>query len=874
MAYSKEQNDSKKYKFRDLKVYSSTEWLSDNKKRYKQVFEVKKVGYIYAELSLYNKNFDVDFWDVEISLVCYDTDIIPRKICELEFTKQVGKYDPIFYLREGWGSKTEGGFWKKGAYFWEAYVDGELVGTNYFYMEERPKTLNGPSKFVDLVSVQMTEGQSDEDDFRKNTFYHTFDGSKSRYIYFDMTLDNWVQNRPFYFEIFIRVYSEIGDLKAQLSKLTRFEKNESLLQISAGYGSNIPGSWGKGKYRVEIVAFDEILGRFNFWVADDFIEGNIELLDDEDSGLSKKPIIQPKQSFEELIADLDKFIGLDTIKNQVKQHAQYIKFLEIRRKKGFQDAEGINIHAVFTGNPGTGKTTIAKKLGELYASMGLLSKGHVVEVDRGDLVGEYIGQTAPKVKEAINSSRGGILFIDEAYALARSNEDTKDFGREAIEILIKEMSNGAGDLAVIVAGYPKEMKTFIDSNPGLRSRFKHYFEFPDYLPEELMQILSVATERLEVKLDEKATLAFEKIIVDAYRKRDRTFGNARFVYDQLEKAKMNLGLRIMARKSPLKLSHDVLMQITEADVLKVSQPRVSKNLDLSIDEKYLQESLIELDQLIGMDNIKSQIKDLIEVVRYYRISNKLTVSSFSLHTVMVGNPGTGKTTVARILAKIFKALGILERGHLVETDRQGLVAGFVGQTAIKTAEKLDEVKGGVLFIDEAYALSNFNGLQGDFGNEAIQTLLKRMEDDRGNFFLVVAGYPENMDVFLKANPGLKSRFDRTMVFQDYTQSQLVEIGTQMFAREGFKLHKEARTILEDRAGFMYQTRDKYFGNARTVRKLVQEVIQNQNKRLAGLVQQSGASKAELHLIRAEDFVYTPHAEEKDFYDRKRIGFGQ
>src|SRR5690606_14777931 len=161
-------------------------------------------------------------------------------------------------------------------------------------------------------------------------------------------------------------------------------------------------------------------------------------------------------SFDQVLVKLDSLVGLQQIKRKVREHAQYIQFLQLRKSRGFKEKDEINVHSVFIGNPGTGKTTVAGMMGLLYHKMGLLSKGHVHEVDRVDLVGEYIGQTAPKVKEAIEEARGGVLFIDEAYALARTSEDNKDFGKEAIEVLVKEMSNGKKDLVVIVAGYPKE----------------------------------------------------------------------------------------------------------------------------------------------------------------------------------------------------------------------------------------------------------------------------------------------------------------------------------------------------------------------------------------------------------------------------------
>jgi len=207
-----------------------------------------------------------------------------------------------------------------------------------------------------------------------------------------------------------------------------------------------------------------------------------------------------------------------------------------------------------------------------------------------------------------------------------------------------------------------------------------------------------------------------------------------------------------------------------------------------------------------------------------------------LHTVFFGNPGTGKTTVARILTKIYKALGVLERGHMVETDRQGLVAGFVGQTAIKTAEKIDEAMGGVLFIDEAYALTmqTSGGAHGDFGNEAIQTLLKRMEDLRGQFFVFAAGYPDNMEKFLKTNPGLSSRFDKVLKFEDYNPTELMQIAKMMLDEHEVVMTEEAEAHMKRYLTFIHEFRDKYFGNARTIRKIMIEALKNMNLRLAAI----------------------------------------
>ncbi|HMG14654.1 MAG TPA: AAA family ATPase, partial [Saprospiraceae bacterium] len=579
-------------------------------------------------------------------------------------------------------------------------------------------------------------------------------------------------------------------------------------------------------------------------------------------------------TFDYVFQELENLIGLHEIKRKVKEHAKYLQFLQLRKEKGFPEKEDLLVHSVFTGNPGTGKTTVAKMMGKLYKKMGLLSKGHVFEVDRVDLVGEYIGQTAPKVREAIEKARGGVLFVDEAYSLARANDDSKDFGREVIEILVKEMSNGEGDLAVIVAGYPKEMKHFIDSNPGLKSRFKLYFDFTDYLPQELSVIADYAAKDKNVHLTIEAKKRIDEIITSAYRNRDRSFGNARFVYDLIEQAKMNLGLRIMDTSNPDANSDESLSSITLDDVLKISVTTNKFLPNIPIDEDLLNSSIKELDALIGMPNIKNQIHELVRLVKYYKETGKNVLNSFSLHTVFLGNPGTGKTTVARILTSIYKALGILERGHMVETDRQGLVAGYVGQTAIKTAEKIDESIGGVLFIDEAYALTmKGGGAHGDFGDEAIQTILKRMEDQRGQFFVFVAGYPDNMETFMKSNPGLTSRFDKILKFEDYSPEELLAIGEQMLKEKGYYLNPKAKTHFFEFIKYLHQFRDKYFGNARTIRQLCLDIIKNQNLRLSLYPLESVKAKKSDE-ITIEDLKELDKSKSLDLFNRKTIGFNK
>jgi len=877
MAESYKYPDYKRFKFRELKIYGSTEWLADNKKKYRQVFDRHESSYIYAELSFFNKLFDEEDWDIEVELRCYSVKKAAKKeLCVLPFKRKVSKYDSVVYIREGWGNKKDGAFWKKGAYYWEAWMEGEKVATKYFYIEDSGGAWEkGENPYLEVQSLKLYEGPYDDVNEDDRKYFKRFSSAETRYIYVEITLRNLHFTNNWQCELFTKFYNDARELKGQVVRLHRVEKTDDLIRLTAGWGSNVEGSWRKDRYTSELIFMDRLLAVIPFEVTDNFEEGiSGVLLPNKGAAMVLSSDEEGNPSFEELMERLDNLIGLRDIKVKVREHAKYIQFLQLRKDKGFEEKEEINVHSVFIGNPGTGKTTVAKMMGKLYKKMGLLTKGHVTEVDRVDLVGEYIGQTAPKVKAVIEKARGGVLFIDEAYSLARSNDDSKDFGREVVEILLKEMSNGPGDLAVIVAGYPKEMKHFMDSNPGLKSRFKLYFEFSDYLPQELSQIANYACKEKGVVLLPEARTELDEMITEAFRNRDRTFGNARFVFDLVEKAKINLGLRVMDNKNPTELENEQLetIEFKDVDKIQIKEPKELPNIP--VDYAFLKKSLKELDDLIGMNSIKKQIHELVELVRFYQETGRNTLNNFYLHTVFLGNPGTGKTTVARILTKIYKALGMLERGHIVETDRQGLVAGFVGQTAIKTAEKIEEAKGGVLFIDEAYALTSSTSggtAHSDFGNEAIQTLLKRMEDNRGEFFVFVAGYPDNMEEFLKANPGLNSRFDKILKFEDYEPTQLLEIALFMFDEKGFKLRKAARDHLAAYLEFLYEYRDKYFGNARAVRTVVTDVIKNQNLRLAASPVDK-RTKAALNTIILED-VKPFKLDKNDFiFNKKTIGF--
>ncbi|ETI90467.1 MAG: Stage V sporulation protein K [Clostridium butyricum DORA_1] len=522
-------------------------------------------------------------------------------------------------------------------------------------------------------------------------------------------------------------------------------------------------------------------------------------------------------TLEEALEKLNSLTGLKNVKKEIERIVRLIKYAKNRNEVLKINKEiNLSYHFAFMGNPGTGKTTVARLIGDIFYYLGILEKGHVVEVDRSDIVGKFIGETAKLTKKAIDKAMGGILFIDEAYSLAKGGENSNDYGKEAIETLLKSMEDNRGKFTVIFAGYKKEMRNLINMNPGLQSRINLMINFDDYTDEELIHIAKNIAKEEYYKLSEDGEKAFIERIQK--EKVDENFANARVVRNLMDEA---------VREKAFRTGDET---VCEEELTTLTSEDFGVDLKFTARDS-IKEYETQLESLVGLDNVKSLIKDILNTVELIHRKKEMGINceDVSLNMIFSGNPGTGKTTVARIVGKILKAMGILKKGHMVEVTRSDLVGQYVGQTGPKTLEKIKEAYGGILFIDEAYTLNS--GSENDFGGEAIGTLIKEMEDNRDKLIVIMAGYTKEMKELLNINPGLESRIKFNIQFNDYSGDELFKIFKSLCKREKYKISHNAYKKLKEDFEELSENKGRNFGNGRLVRKYFENVKMKQATRI-------------------------------------------
>ena len=518
------------------------------------------------------------------------------------------------------------------------------------------------------------------------------------------------------------------------------------------------------------------------------------LLDRDDNAESDYEKLQKLIGLEEVKRQIDKIISADAVEKRRKQC----------KGKAYRAAA---MHMVFSGNPGTAKTTVARLFAGIAKEKGILKSGVFVERRGTDI-------NFADIEEAFTAAKGGVLFIDEAYAI---------FSHGAAAMLIQEMENRRDDVIVIFAGYTEGMKRFLELNEGLKSRIPYYVEFPDYSPAEM-------TEIFKLMLDEQGFTAAEEAIKEAHgiferKKFVRDLGNGRYVRNLVENAIKNQAVRLL----PADGNAD---KIRKKDLFLLKAEDIYDSKDQSVKakkEEKTMSALAELDSLIGLDKVKDVVHKAVRKFRYNKLclDKGIQRKNPTMHMVFTGNPGTAKTTVARLIGKILAEEGILPTGEFIEAGKSDIVSPIAGLSPMLVKDKFMKAKGGVLFIDEAYSIS------GDpLCDDAITAIVQEMENNREDTVVIFAGYPKEMQAFLDGNPGMRSRIAFNINFDDYSVQELMEITKLMLAKTEMTISDAAleklRRIYDKAAG----TKD--FGNGRFVRKILEQAEMNLSDRVMNL----------------------------------------
>ena len=447
-------------------------------------------------------------------------------------------------------------------------------------------------------------------------------------------------------------------------------------------------------------------------------------------------------------------------------------------------------------------------MGALHSSLFGLRKCVFKEVSKADFITENPSDAAKRTNDIINSALGGVLFIDEAYSLCQDENDK--VGKEIVDALLKGIEDNRNDLVVIIAGYEKDIEKFLKYNQGLSSRFPNTIHFHDYDPKQMYEIAVNIAKSKGYTISEKAKSGLIELFTKNQLVGKNDLGNARFVRNIVENAILDSSKKYLTNKE------------RSIDVLERDNFNFKAKAKFNLEEK--------LKGIIGLDEVKellrSQYKLLVAQEKRKSVGVNTKIEQ-NLNMVFAGNPGTGKTSIARLVAEMLNSMGLLKGGQLVETDRSSFVSDIPGQTAKKTEEKFKEAIGGILFIDEAYTLAN-----DDLGREAVETLLKLIEDYSKEVIVILAGYEEEMEDFFDVNIGLKSRFPLWTTFQDYNPNELLEMSIKLIESSGFKLSKNAYVALKNSFVDIYKNSDATSGNGRMVRNYVERLIRNQSIRIA------------------------------------------
>lgn len=848
---------------RSVRVSCSPENDYRGEKDYRSVFGVQEIECLYVDTEVLNKQFEGEPWEGKMTVRLFRLENGKGQCLSVKESGIKVERQDALPVYEEWIDRADlpEQAWKQGIYRILADIDGVAGQSEDLYIVPGE---GKPEKYFRILHAgldRFCEETESEAQKRPHSF-RMFDATRLKNIRFFLMAQNLLGGEWVY-EFVIRVVDRRGSIKAmQIVKSAQYIKDQagnSILCFAVDLG-NQEDFVTPGEYTVMVSCFGQTVLKMGYGIGHKDIPYDFEqeiLADGGEVAVKQNlnPVYTAKDK-DEILDRLYRLVGLRKVKEEITRIIEYVEFIRLRRENGFSDTFP-QLHLIFTGYPGTGKNTVAEMVGELYQKLGLLSHGRVNHYSRRDLVREGTAAEEQLVRQALKNSMGGILFVDQAGDLFHP-EDPNDRGVIALGILYGILTREKPEVLVILSDIDEEMTVLLEAFPDLQKLFPRRLCFENYSPEELMEIARFKLEKLQFRFTPGAEEKFYKQLKIACRANEVDFTNGRYIDEQLEQASARMSARLMANRCGEYKKED-LMLITEEDIVTLPEGDPGKALE-------------KLKAMIGLGALKQSIVQHLSYVYFIRERQKHGFDDTlpPLNMIFSGNPGTGKMTVAKMMGEIYHSVGILLRPNVTVQDGRQLT-GDGGLTPQQGAEVLmNGAAGGILYIDHADVLP-----RSEWGLALFEALLSNLSTEEcGDTIVVLGGYPERVDKMLEMNPALKNYFPYVFSFNDYTPEELMQIAENKLKEKAYVFHPKAREVFGELIRKAYENRDKNFGNALFVEKVVAAAIRHMSERTMKIRQERELTRQEMTTIRKDDIPvdsFELPKLERDVFDEEEIG---
>lgn len=752
--------------------------------------------------------------------------------------------------------------WQEGIYRLCVDVNGVISQSDDIYIIQGSSL---PDEYFRTLYVALDRvcDETEEESGKRPHSFREMDSSALKSVRFLFMAQNLLQKEWMY-EFVIRVVGQNGTLKSmKIAKAAYFVKDQAgndnaLLCLGIDIG-NVEGLSDEGEYTMIVSFLGKVMLNLPFTIGKkdvpyDFKQ-EIAIGNSRTQKVSKEAHDYSQKDRDEIMDRIYRMVGLRKVKEEITRIVEYAEFVRLRKEHGFE-ARFSPMHLIFAGSPGTGKSTVANMLGELFKVMGLLSNGKVHHFKRRDFVQEGMAIEEQLVRRALQTTSGGILYIEEAGELFHIGEE-EDRGVVALGVLHSILLHEKPEVLVILEDGEEEMSYLLNMLPDLKKVFTKYLYFENYTPEELMDITRNKLKKMQYRFTPAAEEKFYKQVQMACVDKEGDFENGHYIDGKLEEIARQMARRLISQTQG-KYNKDELMLIEADDIIlpKAGDP---------------DKPMKKLNEMVGLGELKQSIAQHLNYVYFIRERQKHGFADIlpPLNMIFSGNPGTGKTTVVKMMGEIYHAVGVLTRPNVVIQDGRNL-AVETGMPPIQVAEALIDMSiGSILYISQADVL-----LQTEYGKVILEVLLSNLSTEEcENHIMVLGCYPDKVDLLLKTYSRLVEFFPYRFNFTDYTPDELLKIAENKLNAKNYSLHSKAKDAFGELIRRAYEHRNKNFGNVLLVEKIVELAIRNMSFRTMTIRRERELTRQELTTIRHEDVptdIFDLPKLNTDVFDEKEI----